>query len=137
MYPGDDDSEFEEYWREEFHSEFGRYMAWVLFSVGAENLAKAACVCNGIVKGSNYGPLRGYTKRGGFLDQLCEQVSIGDCDKTRLTEGYNCLKRSRNRDVHGYVANKRREDFPAVEPIFVPAFNILVETMRRNHHFDH
>ena len=59
MYPGDDDSEFEEYWREEFHSEFGRYIAWVLFSVGAENLAKAACVCNGTVKGSNYGPLGG------------------------------------------------------------------------------
>ncbi|MCE2463032.1 MAG: hypothetical protein J4F46_03830 [Dehalococcoidia bacterium] len=25
-------------------------MAWVLFSVGAENLAKAACVCNGVVQ---------------------------------------------------------------------------------------
>ena len=46
MYPGNEDYEFEEHWKEEFHSRFGRYMAWVLFSVGAENLAKAACVCN-------------------------------------------------------------------------------------------
>ena len=137
MYPGDDDSEFEKYWKKEFHSKFGRYMAWVLFSVGAENLAKAACVCYEITTGPDYGTLGRYTKSGGLLDQLCEKPSNSDCDKTRLTQGYKSLKRARNRDVHGYVANKRREDFPAVEPIFVPAFNILVEAMRRNHHFDH
>ena len=51
MYPGNEDYEFEEHWKEEFHSRFGRYMAWVLFSVGAENLAKAACVCNKVVRG--------------------------------------------------------------------------------------
>ena len=137
MYPGDDDFEFEKHWKKEFHSEFGRYMAWVLFSVGAENLAKAACVCKGIVKASKYGSLGGYTKEGGLLETLCEKVGIGGRDKTRLIEGYKSLKGARNRDVHGYVANKRREDFPAVEPIFVPAFNILVEAMNRNHHFDH
>ena len=38
----DDEAGFDEYWKREFHPEFGRYMAWVLFSVGAENLAKAA-----------------------------------------------------------------------------------------------
>ena len=41
---------FNEYWKEGFHPTFGRYMAWVLFVVGAENLAKAACVCNKVVK---------------------------------------------------------------------------------------
>ena len=46
----DDKARFDRYWKEQFHSEFGRYMAWVLFSVGAENLAKAACLCNGVVK---------------------------------------------------------------------------------------
>ena len=51
MYPGNEDYEFEEHWKEEFRSRFGRYMAWVLFSVGAENLAKAACVCNKVVRG--------------------------------------------------------------------------------------
>ena len=44
MYPSDDDFELEKHWKTELHSKFGRYMAWVLFSVGAENLAKAACV---------------------------------------------------------------------------------------------
>jgi hypothetical protein len=42
----EDDSEFEQY-AGCFHERFGRYMAWVWFSVGAENLAKAALVCNG------------------------------------------------------------------------------------------
>ena len=41
---------FEEYWEENFDPEFGRYMAWVWFSVGAENLVKAALVCNGLVE---------------------------------------------------------------------------------------
>ena len=88
MYPGDDDSEFEKYWKKEFHSKFGRYMAWVLFSVGAENLAKAACVCYEITTGPDYGTLGRYTKSGGLLDQLCEKPSNSDCDKTRLTQGY-------------------------------------------------
>ena len=137
VHPGDDDSQFERHWKKDIHPRFGRYMAWVLFSVGGENLAKAACVCKGIVKGSDYGSLGKYTRRHGLLDKLCEKVDIGDCDRTKLTEGYKSLQRARNRDVHGYVANKRREGFPAVEPIFVPAFNILVEAMRRNIHFGH
>ena len=94
-------------------------------------------MCKGIVKGFDYGALGKYTQRDGLPDKLCEKVDIGDFDRTRLTEGYKSLKRARNRDVHGYVADKRREDFPAVEPTFVPAFNILVEAMRRNHHFGH
>ena len=136
MHPGDDDFEFERHWKKEFHSRFGRYMAWVLFSVGAENLAKAACVCNRIVKVSDYGSLGQYTKRGGRLDKLYANVCISECHKTRLTEGYKLLKEARNRDAHGYVPNMRRADFPAVEPMFIPAFNVLVEAMRMNHHFD-
>ena len=45
-YQGNDDSAFENYCNAEFHPKFGRYTAWVLFSIGEENLAKAACVCN-------------------------------------------------------------------------------------------
>ena len=41
----EDDGEFEQCWGR-FHERFGRYMAWVWFSVGAENLAKAALICN-------------------------------------------------------------------------------------------
>ena len=70
-----------------------------------------------------------------FWTSFCEKVDIGDCERTKLTEGHRSLQMARNRDVHGYVANERREEFPAVEPIYVPAFNILVEAMRRNLHF--
>ena len=41
----EDDGEFEQY-SGGFDERFGRYMAWVWFSVGAENLAKATLVCN-------------------------------------------------------------------------------------------
>ena len=44
------EDKFEQYWKEKFHPEFGRYMAWVWFSIGAENLAKASLVCSGLVK---------------------------------------------------------------------------------------
>ena len=49
-HPTKDDSAFEKYARTKFHPCYGRYMCWVLFSVGAENLAKAACTCSGVVK---------------------------------------------------------------------------------------
>ncbi len=42
-----DEDQCELYWSRHFDEDFGRYMAWVWFSVGAENLAKAALVCNG------------------------------------------------------------------------------------------
>ena len=45
----DDYDDLEKRWNN-LDPEFGRYMAWIWFSVGAENLVKAACVCNGIIK---------------------------------------------------------------------------------------
>ena len=51
-----DEAALESWWEEKFDPKFGRYMAWVWFSVGAENLAKAALVCNGLLeaKQQNY-----------------------------------------------------------------------------------
>ena len=46
-----DEEAFEELWKESLDPHFGRYMLWVWFSVGAENLVKAALVCNGLVEG--------------------------------------------------------------------------------------
>ena len=45
------EDDFEEYWTHNFDPDFGRYMAWVWFSVGAENLVKGALVCNGLMEG--------------------------------------------------------------------------------------
>ena len=171
-YQGDDDSKFEKSCKAKFHPKFGRYIAWVLFSVGAENLAKAACVCNGVVHGKeitlkypryvcsipvtewvdmvmdedcsnsgliratkhNYQPLDKYWRI--YLPELCKGPKIC-CKETRhLIASYKYLTEViRNRDAHTYIADERRKDFPAVKPIFVPAFNILVETMKKNHHF--
>lgn len=174
MYPGDDDFEFEERWKSEYQTKFGRYMAWVLFSVGAENLAKAACVCNRVVRGRttplryprytgiipvtewidsvinedwsngdadratkhNYQPLEKYWKS--YLPRLCRRREVSQGENRRLIAGYKYLAQAiRNRDAHTYIAKQRRKDFPAVEPVLVPAFNILVGTMEKNHHFDH
>ena len=131
----DDNSDFEQYWKTTFDPRFGRYMAWVLFSVGGENLAKAACVCNGVVKGLKYGTLGLYTKSGGHLDELCDKVSVCDSDRHQLVKGYRFLLKVRNRDVHAFIENVRSEDFPYVKKEFAPAFNILVAVME-DHHFD-
>ena len=45
-----DEEDLERRWGEDFDQDFGRYMAWVWFSVGAENLAKAALVCNRLLE---------------------------------------------------------------------------------------
>ena len=172
-YPGNNDCNFEKFWKVKFHQEFGRYIAWVLFSVGAENLAKAACVCNGVVHyrgntlryprymghipvtewvdmvlndkcsdGSliratthNYQKLDRYWQRN--LHTLCKKQEICADETRHLIASYKYLSQAiRNRDAHTYVAGERRRDFPAVEPIFVPAFNTLVETMRKKNHFN-
>ena len=172
-YQGKNDCEFEKFCKSKFHPKFGRYIAWLLFSVGAENLAKAACVCNEVVRGKeitlNYprytdsipvtewvkmvidgdcsdGSLIRATKHyyqtldkywQGYLPRLCKKQEICSKKTRHLKASYKYLTEViRNRDAHTYIADERRRDFPAVEPIFVPAFNILVETMRKNHHFN-
>ena len=85
-----------------FHPEFGRYIAWVLFSVGAENLVKAACLCNGV------GPkppkklhaIEKYVSK--HLPELCMCRNIRGERKSNLIDGYKLLKDIRNRDVHNY-----------------------------------
>ena len=126
---------FNEYWEEEFHPKFGRYMAWVLFSVGAEGLAKAACVCNRIIcKASSKLTLEDYTKAKGPLYELCRNTGIVGEDKDALQKGYKRLKNVRNRDAHSYRENVRSADFPKVEELFVPAFNVVLKAMRCSGH---
>ena len=107
-------------------------MGWVLFSVGAENLAKTACVCNG-VKVSTRATLGTYTNAG-YFRELCKKTGLsGDPERT-LEKGYKRLKEVRNRDAHSYHKNVRSADFPLVKQSFVPAFNVLVEAVRRGGH---
>ena len=160
-----DEGDFEEWWRVRFDPDFGRYMVWVWFSVGAENLVKAALVCNGLVEGepqklgypvfsdetektswidqvlrSRESPQGGYGMLGDIwkvkLDKLSECRGIAETERKGLKAAYKYLTQAiRNRDAHSYIENQRRRDFPAVEGIFVPAFNTLVQAMKDNEHF--
>ena len=128
-----DKARFDEYWQSEFHPDFGRYMAWVLFSVGSENLAKAACVCSGKVK-VDHKPMLGSYLSKHFKD-LCRETGLGgSADERKLIDGYKQIKGVRNRDAHSYRKNVRDADFPLVEGDFVPAINILVKAMRCGGH---
>ena len=134
---------FEKYVGEQLDPQYGRYMAWVLFSVGAENLAKAACVCLGCVPKSptgHYGTLGAYLRKvkgvlDGHLVGLAQKAHLTDDDRRKLTDGYLQLIKIRNRDVHSYVYGVRQLHFAFAEAHFVPAFNVLVGTMQRNGHF--
>ena len=161
-----DEDKFEEYWSENFDTNFGRYMAWVWFSVGAENLVKAALVCNGLVAREHQNleypffsldtdkatwtgqvlqpqkpPKGGYGTLGDIwkfkLGELSKWRGIADTECRELKAAYKYLTQAiRNRDAHSYIENQRRRDFPAVEGIFVPAFNTLVQTMKDSGHFN-
>ena len=161
-----DENDFEKYWGDNFDRDFGRYMAWVWFSVGAENLVKAALVCNGLLKSKPQ--TLGYpiysrdtdaacwihevlqcqqSSSGGYgtlghiwrvkLDKLSECRGVAASKSKELKAAYKYLTEAiRNRDAHSYIKNKRRRDFPAVGGLFVPAFNTLVETMKVRGHFE-
>ena len=160
-----DEEGLERRWREDFDQDFGRYMAWVWFSVGAENLAKAALICNRLLEqkrenarypfywrdsdrdiwvdevlkyrrnaGGGYGSLGDIWKCK--LDELSKKRGIIEAEGKELKAAYKYLTQAiRNRDVHSYIENERRKDFPAVEEIFVPAFRTLVQTMKDEGHF--
>ena len=51
-----DQEGLERWWSDRFDAEFGRYMGWVWFSVGAENLVKAALVCNRLLQEEEENP---------------------------------------------------------------------------------
>ena len=128
------EAEFEDHWRERFDPKFGRYMAWVLFAVGAENLAKAACVCHGVVNASSRATLGRYTSPDGYFQRLREKAVLHGHADALLREGYRDLKDVRNRDAHSYREGERRTDFPMVKEAYVPAFNVLVKAMKRGGH---
>ena len=123
-----------------FGEEHGRYIAWILFSVGAENLVKAACVCSKVVQEDpqcgNYGTMGRYLRRDkqtgkyeGHLVKLCCSMKLCPPDCQKLKEGYESLKDVRNRDIHSFVRNVRVANYPSVKDQFAPAFNVLVRVM--------
>ena len=70
------------------------------------------------------------------LDELSGKRGDAEAERKELKAAYKYLTQAiRNRDAHSYVADQRRKDLFAVEPIFVPAFNTLVQAMKDKGHF--
>ena len=63
------------------------------------------------------------------LDKLSACRGIAETESRGLKAAYKYLTQAiRNRDAHSYIENQRRRDFPAVEGLFVPAFNLRLTT---------
>ena len=131
--PSYDEAGFDAYWKRTFDPKFGRYMAWVLFSVGAENLAKAACVCNGLTEESDNTTLDRFLKPKDKV--YLGKLNVCGDDQKLLISGYKSLKKVRDRELHSYRENKRSEKYPSIKEHYLPAFNILLGAMERTGHF--
>ena len=71
----------------------------MLFSVGTENLAKAACVCSGKVKVGHKPMLESYLNT--HFRELCRKTGLGGSDDERkLIDGCKQPKDVRGRDAH-------------------------------------
>ena len=146
-YTTQDDKHFEEWLKCRFNHNFGRYIAWVLFSVASENLIKASFACMSISHKFSDPPLcktldallKKRKKSGkeipSLLREMCLCASISSVEIGVVETGYLNLKQIRNRDIHRYERDKRRYSFHAVKDEFVPAFNVLLSIMKNGGHF--
>ncbi len=128
FYSCNDEAAFEKYHKSKFHEELGRYMAWVLFSVGAENLAKASCVCAGKISADE--------KHLQLSNYKLPLKKLNSCDAKQLDSGFRELERVRNRDAHAFHRDVRKDDFHLTKEQFAPLLNIFRKTMERHGHFD-
>ena len=75
----------------------------------------------------SYGTLGFYWKA--HLPKLAKACYFGPEKIDVLCAGYRLLTPVvRNRDVHNYVLGVRQEQFYLVKAVFVPSFNVLLET---------
>jgi len=95
---------------------FGRWLCWVAFGVGAENVVKGAFAQRQYDL-KQFGaslPLKTFL---GMPDEHVEFVS---------TAIFRLATEVRNRDAHEYVPNVRNNDFPYLASEFVPALNHIL-----------
>ena len=127
MHPGGDDFQFEKHWKKRLPLKVRQIHGVGNFSVGGENLAKAACVC----KASpcrNWARACGYGSRASPLSAMhsahensdseprsCESVSLGRKCGLKLTEASTNVRVGvRNVEtVHiGFVSYRRGQALP-------------------------
>jgi hypothetical protein len=135
LFDGNCDCDFEAWLKGAYQHEYGRYISWVLFSVGMENLAKAACVCRkALEKDANgkYGTLSQVRQRG---------ISIykGDVTDPKLVKDFRArwekLEKIRNDEAHAFYIHTRRKHYRELEPHLIPLSNDLVKILRDGDHF--
>ena len=134
---GNDDSCFENYAKNTFDPDYGRYICWVLFSVGAENLAKAACVCNGVVsqKVSSLGypkyddakPVMGWVEK-----VLNESMSASDLPAEKYYYGNleKYWKPTKHRKAHLDALCDKRDVVPNDRKLLIASYKYLTQAIR-------
>lgn len=147
------------------HPEFGRLVCWIAFGVGAEYVARGACLIGGlereiiekkrtfdVLQAPTYGAdLEAWVaqtkrkdslvweKRPGFRTlgslPIDKIVSLGQ-ERDRVAASMKLLASAiRNRDVHQYVQNVRALQFYTVGALFVPALNSLLRSCALDAYF--
>ena len=138
-----------------FHRVFGRVICWIVFSAGAEFLAKGVCILHGTPirkqacvpayppqgdiatwlknyqPGSKTLPTTDFGQMGNLynlhLRSLCQKVGAAQDERTRILAAYELLgKTIRNRDAHAYVPKKRASHFYLVHELFIQCLNDLI-----------
>jgi hypothetical protein len=142
----------------EVHRELGRLICWIVFSAGAEYLAKGTCLLHGcdllgkpatvyqppscctsvaqwikLMNVDKGNPLKyedsSFGTLGSLLPHLRKILKAGQERDLVLASFKYLASTIRNRDAHRYVRNVRMFDFQAVGILFVPAFNILLRSL--------
>lgn len=136
------------------HSEFGRVMAWILFSVGCEYVLKGACLVHNLITPQSKAVLRppksgedlatwvhdALVRSSSVLEQVPTTGMLGTLPIKKLVRAsaqpklaraaFDLLRDGmRNRDAHQYVKNVRAAHFKAVPKLFVPALNEVLGSL--------
>jgi hypothetical protein len=140
----------------EVHSEFGRVISWIVFSVGTEYLVKGICLLRGLIQVRERPVLRPpfpsediqswvrlvCNKQQAAYESVISFGTLGDMPLEKLVKdlperdlawaALELLRQSiRNRDAHRYMRNVRAAHFRAVRELLVPASNALLNLLDR------
>ncbi|MCY4365311.1 MAG: hypothetical protein OXE17_03680 [Chloroflexi bacterium] len=136
FFRGSCDCDYEAWLKSAFQHEYGRYISWVLFSVGMENLAKAACVCGNTVHKDSSGK---YGTLGKLKNNGIKAYKMNESDPALVASfgsRWEELTSIRYDEAHAYYHETRRRHYEKLEPVLIPFSNDLVSILRSGDHFE-
>lgn len=143
----------------QIHSEFGRLICWIGFGVGAEYLTKGVCMLKEhdlsrttktirlplpgeditewiqLVNGKDPSVCKSEVGFGtlGNLPEVVGKILEPGPNRDLVLASIKLLASTiRNRDAHRYAQNVRAFHFHLVNSLFVPAFNVLIESLNKD-----